>query len=84
MDPKRGEDLVYAHSNLQFLSRKGEGYKKGETKLWYISGDVHDPLDDGAGLLEMTDLSLDELELKVMLFLDDGNEEENDTIIFKQ
>ena len=52
--------------------------------MWYISGDVHDPLDDGAGLLEMTDLSLDELELKVMLFLDDGNEEENDTIIFKQ
>ncbi|KAG4991493.1 hypothetical protein JHK82_025010 [Glycine max] len=81
MDPKRAEDLVFVHSNLRLLSRKKEGYKKGETRLWDINGDVHDPLDDSAGVLEMEDLSLDEPDLEAMLFLDDGNGgEENETI----
>lgn len=81
MDPKRAEDLVFVHSNLRLLSRKEEGYKKGETRLWDINGDVHDPLDDSAGVLEMTNLSLDEPDLEAMLFLDDGNGgEENETI----
>ncbi|KAH1232682.1 hypothetical protein GmHk_09G025276 [Glycine max] len=81
MDPKRAEDLVFVHSNLRLLSRKEEGYKKGETRLWDINGDVHDPLDDSAGVLEMADLSLDEPDLEAMLFLDDGNGgEENVTI----
>lgn len=48
MDPKRAEDLVFVHSNLRLLSRKEEGYKKGETRLWDINGDVHDPLDDSS------------------------------------
>lgn len=81
MDPKRAEDLVFVHSNLRLLSRKEEGYKKGETRLWDINGDVHDPLDDSVGVLEMADLSLDEPDLEAMLFLDDGNGgEENETI----
>ncbi|KAH1213714.1 hypothetical protein GmHk_14G041617 [Glycine max] len=81
MDPKRAEDLVFVHSNLRLLSRKEEGYKKGETRLWDINGAVHDPLDDSAGVLEMKDLSLDEPDLEAMLFLDDGSGgEENETI----
>ena len=81
MDPKRAEDLVFVHSNLRLLSRKEEGYKKGETRLWDINGDVHDPFDDSAGVLEMADLSLDEPDLEAMLFLDDGNGGEgNETI----
>ncbi|KAH1228527.1 hypothetical protein GmHk_10G028505 [Glycine max] len=81
MDPKRAEDLVVVHFNLRLLSRKEEGYKKGETILWDINGDVHDPLDDNAGVLEMANLSLDEPDLEAMLFLDDGNgREENETI----
>ncbi|KAH1241478.1 hypothetical protein GmHk_07G019060 [Glycine max] len=81
MDPKRAEDLVFVHSNLRILSRKEEGHKKGETRLWDINGDVHDPFDDSAGVLEMADLSLDEPDLEAMLFLDDGNGGEgNETI----
>ncbi|RZC19025.1 hypothetical protein D0Y65_006031 [Glycine soja] len=68
-------------SSCCFLSRKEEGYKKGEIRLWDINGDVHDPLDDSVGVLEMADLSLDEPDLEAMLFLNDGNGgEENETI----
>ncbi|GAU35525.1 hypothetical protein TSUD_155560 [Trifolium subterraneum] len=63
MDPKRAEDLVYVHTNLRLLSRKEEGYKKGETKLWDISGDAHEALD--AVGIEFAALSLDEPELEV-------------------
>lgn len=38
-----------------------------------ISGDVPEPLDDGVGLLQFVELSLDVLKLEAMLFLDDGN-----------
>ncbi|KAK7316614.1 hypothetical protein RJT34_00206 [Clitoria ternatea] len=83
MDPKRAEDLVYVHSNLRLLSRKDDTYAKGETKLWDISGDMHAPLDDGAGFLELAEMSLDEPELEAMLFLDDGNGgDETETVNF--
>lgn len=79
IDPKRAEDLVYVHTNLRLLSRKEEGYKKGETKLWDISGDEHEALD--AVEIEFAALSLDEPELEVTMFFDDGNGgEEIDTI----
>ncbi|GAU16301.1 hypothetical protein TSUD_299330 [Trifolium subterraneum] len=79
MDPKRAEDLVYVHTNLRLLSRKEEGYKRGETKLWDISGDAHEALD--AVGIEFAALSLDEPELEVTMFFDDGNGgEETDTI----
>ena len=35
--PKRGEDLIYVHSNLCLLSRNSSNYKKEETKLWDIA-----------------------------------------------
>jgi hypothetical protein len=79
IDPKRAEDLVYVHTNLRLLSRKEEGYKKGQTKLWDISGDEHEALD--AVEIEFAALSLDEPELEVTMFFDDGNGgEEIDTI----
>ncbi|XP_077239687.1 uncharacterized protein LOC143880580 [Tasmannia lanceolata] len=33
MTPQRAEDLVFVHSNLQFLSRQTPQYKQGETKM---------------------------------------------------
>lgn len=36
--------------------------------------DVHNSwIQDGARLLESTELSLDDLDLKIMIFMDDGN-----------
>jgi hypothetical protein len=66
------------HNNPRLLSWK-EGYKKGETKMWDISGDAHDPF-NGVGI-ELAELSLDEPELEATMFFDDGNVgEEIDTI----
>ncbi|KAJ1257224.1 hypothetical protein BS78_K172500 [Paspalum vaginatum] len=64
---KRAEDLVFVHSNLRHLSRKTDAYKKGETRLWDVSGDSWDSM-GGVGLLEVADLSLDEPELQVVSF----------------
>jgi hypothetical protein len=48
--------------------------------MWDISGDAHEPL-DGDGI-ELAELSLDEPDLEVDLYLDDGNGgEEIETII---
>ncbi|KEH39147.1 hypothetical protein MTR_2g090465 [Medicago truncatula] len=49
MDPKRVEDLVYVHINLRLLSRKEDGYKKGQSRMWDIGGDAYEPL-DGVGI----------------------------------
>ncbi|AES98772.1 hypothetical protein MTR_5g072600 [Medicago truncatula] len=57
MDPKRVEDLVYVHTNLRLLSRKEDGYKKGQSRMWDISGDAHEPLDSVA-LMYNTDDAL--------------------------
>ncbi|KEH42489.1 hypothetical protein MTR_1g069660 [Medicago truncatula] len=46
MDPKRVEYLVYVDTNLRLLSRKEDEYKKGQSRMWDISGDAHEPLDD--------------------------------------
>ncbi|KAJ1393608.1 Ribonuclease H-like superfamily [Sesbania bispinosa] len=70
MTPHRAEDLVFFHSNLCFLSRNYPQYQQEETKLWDIAGDEFDSLDE-FGILEVANLSLDELELEVMFFNDD-------------
>ncbi|XP_058778863.1 uncharacterized protein LOC131652890 [Vicia villosa] len=64
LNPKRAEDLVFVHINLRLLSRKSKIYNEGVTKMWDIDGDEFD-LFDGAGILEVTTLSLDEPELEV-------------------
>ncbi|PNX78363.1 hypothetical protein L195_g034341 [Trifolium pratense] len=71
LNPKRAEDLVYIHTNLRLLSRNNKSYKEGPTKMWDIGGDGFD-LVDGAGILEVASLSLDEPELEGALFNDHG------------
>ncbi|XP_056158649.1 uncharacterized protein LOC130134879 [Syzygium oleosum] len=67
MTPKRAEDLVFIHSNLRLLSRKSLQYAKGETKMWNIGGDAFDTFED-VGVLEVTSLSLAELEMESVVF----------------
>ncbi|CAL5395559.1 unnamed protein product [Camellia sinensis] len=75
MTPQRAEDLVFVHSNLRLLSRRTPQYLEGETKLWDIAGDTFDSFDD-VGMLEVANLSLDEPEMEVVLFTDDGGANE--------
>jgi len=69
MTPKRAEDLVYVHSNLCLLSRNSSKYKEEETKLWNIVGDELSLNDNG--ILEISNLSLDEPELEGVFFNED-------------
>ncbi|KAL7259168.1 hypothetical protein ACSBR1_005130 [Camellia fascicularis] len=46
-------------------------YIEGETKLWDVGGDAFDSL-EGAGLLEIASLSLDEPDMEVVIFTDEG------------
>jgi hypothetical protein len=74
LNPKRAEDLVFVHTNLRLLSRNNKNYKEGETKMWDICGDEWN-MSDGAGLLEVASLSLDEPDLEAVLF-DDADDED--------
>uniref|UniRef100_A0A2N9J571 DUF659 domain-containing protein n=1 Tax=Fagus sylvatica TaxID=28930 RepID=A0A2N9J571_FAGSY len=64
-----------------------EEYGKGKSKKWDIGGDTWDEPFGGAGLLSIASLSLDELELEVVLFdnsdggHDGDNDEEDDIVI---
>lgn len=75
--PKRGEDLVFVHSNLRLLSRQTPQYAQGETSMWDVGGDAFDSL-DGVGLLEIASLSLDEPEMEAILFTKGNVEDENE------
>ena len=66
IQPQRAEDLVFVHTNLRLLSRQNDNYMKGETKMWDVCGDAFDPL-DGAGELEIANLSLDEPDMEAEL-----------------
>ncbi|GFY87983.1 hypothetical protein Acr_05g0016220 [Actinidia rufa] len=74
MTPQRAEDLVFVHRNLRLLSRRSPQYCSGETKMWDIAGDQFGSLED-VGMLEVANLSLDEPELEVVVFTDDGDVE---------
>ena len=51
---------------------------EGNTKLWDIGGDGFDSLElEGAGLLEIATLSLDEPAMESVLFTDDGEGNED-------
>uniref|UniRef100_A0A2N9GH34 DUF659 domain-containing protein n=1 Tax=Fagus sylvatica TaxID=28930 RepID=A0A2N9GH34_FAGSY len=60
-----------------------EEYGKGKSKKWDIGGDTWDEPFGGAGLLSIASLSLDKLELEVVLFdnSDDGDNDEEDDIV---
>ena len=76
MTPQRAEDLVFVHNNLRLLSRRSPQYMEGNTKLWDIGGDGFDSL-EGAGLLEIATLSLDEPDMESVLFTDEGEGNED-------
>ena len=63
------KDLVYVHFNLRLLSRHNEEYINVATKTWNIARDSWNDSDihGGAGILENTTLTLDELELEAMV-----------------
>ncbi|GJN11691.1 hypothetical protein PR202_ga29901 [Eleusine coracana subsp. coracana] len=69
LTPKHAKDLVFVHSNLRFLSRRTEAYKKGETKMWDVGGDSFESL-SGVGILKVANLSLDEPKLQGVSFGD--------------
>ena len=50
---------------------------EGDSKLWYVGGDAFDSL-EGAGLLEIASVSLDESEMEVLVFADEGEREQNE------
>ncbi|PKA55721.1 hypothetical protein AXF42_Ash012013 [Apostasia shenzhenica] len=72
--PQQAEDLVYVHTNLRLLSRRTPQYQQGETRMWDVGGDSFASVED-TGMLEVAQLSLDEPELKTVLF-NDGSEAE--------
>ncbi|KAG6518913.1 hypothetical protein ZIOFF_022399 [Zingiber officinale] len=71
--PQRAEDLVYVHYNLRLLSRRSPHYSEGESKMWDVGADGFDSMDmEGAAILEIVNLSLDEPKLESILFTDEG------------
>ncbi|KAG6491142.1 hypothetical protein ZIOFF_052474 [Zingiber officinale] len=71
--PQRAEHLVYVHYNLRLLSRRSPHYNEGESKMWDVGADGFDSMDmEGAAILEIANLSLDEPELESVLFTDEG------------
>ncbi|XP_075499728.1 uncharacterized protein LOC142538252 [Primulina tabacum] len=72
--PQRAVDLVYVHYNLRLLSRRSPHYNEGESKMWDVGADAFDSMDmEGAAILEIANLSLDEPELESVLFTDEGS-----------
>ncbi|XP_028071035.1 uncharacterized protein LOC114273439 [Camellia sinensis] len=74
MTPQCAEDLVFVHNNLRLLSRRSRQYIEGESKLWDVGGDAFDSL-EGAGLLEIASLSLDEPDMEAVIFTEDEGEQ---------
>ncbi|KAH1217184.1 hypothetical protein GmHk_13G037891 [Glycine max] len=73
MTSHRAEDLVFVYSNLRLLSKNSPQYHQEETKMWEIAGDEFGSLDKNE-ILEVANLSLDELELEIIFFNDDDQE----------
>ncbi|KAG6508125.1 hypothetical protein ZIOFF_033487 [Zingiber officinale] len=70
---QKAEDLVYVHYNLRLLSRRRPHYNEGESKMWDVGVDGFNSMDmEGAAILEIVNLSLDEPELESVLFTDEG------------
>jgi hypothetical protein len=73
--PERAEDLVFVHSNIRLLARKAEDYKSGPSTMWDVGGDAFESL-SGVGILEVTDLSIEEPVMESMIFEEAGDEDE--------
>jgi hypothetical protein len=75
LTPERAEDLVFVHINLRLLSRKTEDYKSRPSTMWDVGGDAFESL-SGVGILEVTDLSIEEPVMESMIFEEAGDEDE--------
>lgn len=82
ISPKRAKDLVFIYSNLRLLSRKRDEYTEAKSQKWDTSGDSWDEPFRESGLLEIAFLSLDELELEVMLVENDEETVEEDDVMW--
>lgn len=74
LTPARAEDLVYVHTNLRLLSRSSQEYMEGESRMWDIGGDGFDSF-QGAGILDVASLSLDEPTMEAVVFAEDDDDE---------
>ena len=79
--PKRAEDLVFVHSNLQLLSRRKPEYTIGESKKWDIGGDNWDEPFGGPRLLKIAYLTLDELEMETSIIENDDYVDDDDVVV---
>ncbi|XP_065877743.1 uncharacterized protein [Euphorbia lathyris] len=68
------ESLTFIEGQMKVCKRKTPQYEKGETRMWDIGGDAFES-SDGARILEIADLSLDEPELESMVFVDEEDDE---------
>lgn len=79
LTPARAEDLVYVHTNLRLLSRSSPEYIEGESRMWDIGGDAFDSF-QGAGILDVASLSLDEPTMEAVVFADDEGVDDEPTM----
>lgn len=75
MTPNKTEDVVFVHHNLYLLSRNCQQYNQEETKFGILleMNLVHLVKNE---IFKVVDLSLDDLEIKALLFNDDDDQEE--------
>jgi hypothetical protein len=52
---------------MRLLSRRTEDYLNDPSQMWDIGGDNHETF-DGAGILQFTDISLDDPEFEAVIF----------------
>lgn len=71
--------MVFVYTNLHLLSKKSKDYNKGENRTWNIIRDAFNPF-EGAKVLKNTSLSLDEPDIKSILFIDGNDKNEAITI----
>ena len=64
------------HTNFRLLSRSLAEYKEGKTRLWDIGGDGFEMF-QGAGILDVASLSLDEPTMEAVVFADDVEGDED-------
>ena len=67
---------MFVHTNLRLLSRKNPGYNENVSQMWDVGADEFDSMDRGSvGMLEITDLSLNESTLEIVILSSGDNNE---------
>lgn len=66
---EHAKDLIFVHTNLRLLSRRTPEYMYGESKMWNVSGNSFDLMDDFG--LEFANYSLNTPECENNSFVDE-------------